>query len=290
MNIGIIGMGLIGGSLGRAIIKNTDHKIYGYDIDDNALLKADLLKAQNYVLKESDFKKLDLVIFALCPNATINTMSEILPKLKDGAIIIDSCGNKRKVVENMKSLAKVYPKLNFVGCHPMAGREFSGISHSSANLFERAYIILVTVTNNIETLCLVKKLFLDIGARDVEFCTAEKHDEMIAYTSQLAHIVSSSYIKSQNAVKHAGFSAGSFRDLTRVAKLNPKMWTELFIENKDNLIGEIDNIIKNLSDYKNAIEKGDEKTLFNLLNDGVLMKEKAEKVHKERRNDSSKSE
>ena len=289
MNIGIIGMGLIGGSLGKAIIKNTNHKVFGFDIDETTMLKAELLNAQSQKLNMQDYSKLDIVIIALCPNNTIEIMQNICPVLKDGATIIDTCGNKRKVVSSMQELQKAYPKLNFVGCHPMAGREFSGISHASANLFERAYIILVTVTSNVEILSKVKQLFLDIKAQDVEFCSAEKHDKMIAYTSQLAHIVSSSYVKSEHTTEHAGFSAGSFKDMTRVAKLNSQMWTELFLENKDNLVNEIEVLIKNLEGYKDAIKNEDDELLQSLLEDGVKMKEKAEKVRKERLNDSSKS-
>ena len=283
MKIAIFGMGLIGGSLGRAILKNTEHQVFGYDLDESALLKADLLSAQTRSLDlDKDLPSVDMVIIALCPKATIGVMREIVGKLKDGAIVIDTCGNKRIIVDEMKSLKDEYPNLFFLGCHPMAGREFSGISHSMATLFEKAYIVITPVSQDIAKLSAVKKLFLAIGAQDVEICSAVKHDEMIAYTSQLAHIVSSSYVKNGHSSEHAGFSAGSFRDLTRVAKLNPDMWTELFIENKDNLVSDIDEIIKHLTEYRNAIEAGDENELRELLADGVRQKEAAETARKER--------
>lgn len=282
MKIAIFGMGLIGGSLGRAIIRYTENEVYGYDVDESALAKAALLNAQTAPLTKSDIRDIDIAIIALCPQATVDTMRELCPKLKRGATVIDTCGNKRKVVEEMQRLSVEYPDLNFVGAHPMAGREFSGIAHSSATLFERAYVILVPVTRDIGLLSEIKKLFVQIGAQDVEICSAEKHDEMIAYTSQLAHIVSSSYVKNDHSSTHAGFSAGSFRDLTRVAKLNPEMWTELFMDNRDNLICDIDVLISHLKEYRDTLEAGDSRLLSELLSDGVAQKELAENARKER--------
>lgn len=282
MKIAIVGMGLIGGSLGRALLKNTDNEVYGCDLDVTTLLKADMLRAHTRSIEDSDWGEVDMVIFALCPNAAIKSMREICPRLKDGAIVADTCGNKRITVEAMRELETQYPALFFVGVHPMAGREFSGISHSSATLFDRAYVIVVPVSQDIEKLSVVKQLFLDIGAQDVEICTADKHDEMIAYTSQLAHVVSSSYVKNGHSSEHAGFSAGSFRDLTRVAKLDPDMWTELFLQNKDNLVGDIDTLVAHLIEYRDAIDANDAKRLRDLLAEGVKCKEDAETARKER--------
>lgn len=282
MKIGVFGLGLIGGSFGRAVLKFTNHEVYGFDTDGDAMIKATLLNAQTAPLDDNMLKHIDMAVIALCPNATMQTMRDICPKLKDGAIIIDTCGNKRKIVDEMQNLNALYPNLNFAGVHPMAGREFSGISHSTASLFEKAYIIMVSVTKDVGVLSAIKNLFISIGAQDVEMCSAKKHDEMIAYTSQLAHIVSSSYIKNEHSSEHAGFSAGSFRDLTRVAKLNPEMWTELFMDNRDNLIYDIDVLISHLKEYRDALETGDAQTLKYLLKDGVKMKERAEAARKER--------
>lgn len=286
MKIAIFGMGLIGGSLGRAILKFTDNEVFGFDIDKSALQKADLLGAQTRSLDfENDMRDVDMAIFALCPRVAIESMKNVVPQLKDGAIVMDICGNKRIVVDEMVELEKQFPNLFFIGTHPMAGREFSGIAHSSANLFENAYIVLTPVSQDIAKLSTVKNLFLKLGANDVEICSADKHDEMIAYTSQLAHIVSSSYVKNGHSSGHAGFSAGSFRDLTRVAKLDPNMWAELFIENSDNLVGDIDEIIKHLQEYRDAIADGDEERLKALLADGVKQKEAAETARKNRLKD-----
>ena len=286
MKIAIIGMGLIGGSLGRAILKNTEHEVLGYDLDKSVLQKASLLNAHTRALdKENDLPQVDMVIFALCPRAAIESMRDIVPRLKDGAIVMDICGNKRIIVDEMTKLGAKYPNLFFIGTHPMAGREFSGISHSMATLFDKAFVVLVPVSQDIAKLAVVKNLFLAIGATDVEICNAKKHDGMIAYTSQLAHVVSSSYVKNPHCSSHAGFSAGSFRDLTRVAKLNPDMWAELFVENKDYLVNDIDEIIKHLQEYRDAIAAGDEEELKVLLADGVKQKEAAENARKERLKD-----
>ena len=286
MKIAIIGMGLIGGSLGRAILKNTEHEVLGYDLDKSVLQKASLLNAHTRALdKENDLPQVDMVIFALCPRAAIESMRDIVPHLKDGAIVMDICGNKRIIVDEMTKLGAKYPNLFFIGTHPMAGREFSGISHSMATLFDKAFVVLVPVSQDIAKLAVVKNLFLAIGATDVEICNAKKHDGMIAYTSQLAHVVSSSYVKNPHCSSHAGFSAGSFRDLTRVAKLNPDMWAELFVENKDYLVNDIDEIIKHLQEYRDAIAAGDEEELKVLLADGVKQKEAAENARKERLKD-----
>ena len=153
MKIAIIGMGLIGGSLGRALIRFTDNEVFGYDIDGTALQKADLLAAHTRALDfDKDLKDVDVVIFALCPRAAILSMNEIVPRLKDGAIVMDICGNKRIIVDEMTRLADEYNNLFFIGTHPMAGREYSGIAHSSATLFERAFVVLTPVSQDIAKL------------------------------------------------------------------------------------------------------------------------------------------
>ncbi len=282
MNIALIGLGLIGGSIGRATLKNTEHNVFGYDIDESVMLKAELLNAISKRLEVEDLKQADMIIIALSPLATVEKMREICPMLKEGAIVTDTCGNKREVVSEMKTLNELYPNLNFCGVHPMAGREFSGISHSSATLFDKAYVILTPVNFDIQTVATVKAFYKSLGAQDAEICSAVRHDRIIAYTSQLAHIVSSSYIKNPLSKDHAGFSAGSFRDMTRVAKLNPEMWTELFMQNRDNLIVDLDIFIDNLNKYREAINCCDQAQLKKLLDDGVQMKEQAEEARKER--------
>ena len=165
----------------------------------------------------------------------------------------------------------------------MAGREYSGISHSTATLFEHAYIILTPVQTDLEAEERIRAFFLEIGCEGITTASAATHDKMIAYTSQLAHVVSSAYIRNPLSETYIGFSAGSFRDLTRVAKLNPDMWTELFTENKDNLVECIDVLQKKLSEYRDALVAGDSVKLRSALEEGTRMKEAAEKLRRDRK-------
>lgn len=272
MNIGIVGLGLIGGSLGRAISKKTTHKVYAYDISSAVMQKGKLIEAYHQELTTENADELDILWIALYPNAATECMQRYAPLLKDGALIIDAAGNKRRVACKMKQLAEEYPSLHFIGAHPMAGKEFSGLAHASPALFDKASILVTPISVTIDALAQFKELSQQIGFGQMVITTPEEHDERIAFTSQLAHIVSSSYVKSPRAKDYNGFSAGSFKDMTRVARLNPDMWTELFMENKDNLIMEIDEIIKHISEYKNALCDGDEMKLKTLLKEGNEIK------------------
>ncbi|MBO5285856.1 MAG: prephenate dehydrogenase [Clostridia bacterium] len=278
MNIGIVGLGLIGGSLGRCITSKTDHVVYGADISEQALKTGKLLSAYKKQLNFSNAHELDIIFFALYPRAVVNAIQSYLPYLKDGCIVMDCCGNKREVDAFFKTASVQYPLLEFIGAHPMAGREFSGIKHSTAYLFDRASMILTPIKASIKTVAFVKAFSFEIGFGQVVITTAEEHDRIIAYTSQLAHIVSSAYIKSPTAQSFMGFSAGSFRDMTRVARLSPEMWSQLMHDNRDNLVREIDVMIKSLTEYKNALANGDEALLKQLLADGNDKKLSAERL------------
>ena len=156
----------------------------------------------------------------------------------------------------------------------MAGREVSGYKASDADLYKGASMLLVpTEASTPEIVKQVKAMFSQIGFGQLVITTPEHHDRMIAYTSQLCHVVSSAYIKSPSELEHKGYSGGSYRDLTRVAYLNETMWTELFIENKQALVPEIDEIIHHLTEYRDAIAGEDADTLFRLLKEGRQRKE-----------------
>ena len=268
MKIGIIGLGLMGGSLGKTIKKIGGHTVYGYDILDSVMLKADLLGAINAPLDENTVKDIDMLIVSLYPSCFLSSIERFLPLLKDGAIITDFCGIKRKTVNEMKDLAVKYPNLIFVGGHPMAGREFSGIERSVSNLFDKASMILTNVNADIFTLEKLKAFYTSLGFSEVVITTPEYHDKAIAFTSQLCHIVSNAFIKNRIASEHFGYSAGSYKDLTRVARLNPKMWAELMSENGDNLSKELDELICNLQKYSVALKNDDVYELEKLLSEG----------------------
>lgn len=277
MNIGIIGLGLIGGSLGRAIVQRTGHTVYGYDCDEEVMQKGALLDAYHERLTPTTYPALDVLILAVYPETAAELLKEVAPKLKDGTLVADATGTKRKVVATMQELSKKYPELFFAGAHPMAGREFSGIKHSAKNLFDKASLIVVPVTLPLETRADLKREALRIGFGDVVFTTAEEHDRIIAFTSQLAHIISSAYMRCPSAEEHRGFSAGSFRDLTRVARLNPTMWTQLMMENRDFLANEIETMMEKLSEYRDALRENDSEKLRAILADGNQKKLDSEK-------------
>ena len=274
MTIGVIGLGLIGGSMAKSIKYNTQNEVLGTDIDPVVLLKAKLLGAIDEELTEDRIGECDIVIVALYPEAAKQYIISHASVFRKGALVLDTCGVKRYVCEDMWKVADENG-FKFIGAHPMAGRHLSGFEYSLVNLFDDASMIVVpskeTDIGDLETL---KKLFLDMGFSNIQFSSPEEHDRIIAFTSQLAHVVSNAYVKSPNAKVHAGFSAGSYKDLTRVAKLNETMWTELFLENGENLANEIDIIIDNLQQYSDAIKAGDADMLRELLKVGRECKER----------------
>ena len=268
MKIGIVGLGLMGASFGRALHKTTNHTVYGCDINENVTLKAQLLSAIDKPLTLKNACKLDMLVISVYPRNFKEVAEKYLPYLKKGAILLDFCGNKRNILSQMKSLSKNYPDVVFIGGHPMAGREFSGIDHSQSSLFNKASMILVPVSDNIFIESELKQLFLSIGFEKVVVTDATTHDKNIAFTSQLCHIVSSAFIKSPTAEQHFGFSAGSYKDMTRVARMNSDMWTELVFDNGDYVLKELDTLIDNLKEYRTAIKDKNEQQLKQLFNDG----------------------
>jgi len=275
MNIGIVGLGLIGGSFARAIKENTEHSVFAFDLDRSALLAATLVGAVDGELDDAALEKTDLLLLALYPQAAVDYVKAHLDAIRPGTIVIDCCGVKRVVCQPLRELAEANGFV-FLGGHPMAGTQFWGFSHTRASLFRGASMILTTTgVNDVELLERVKAFFLSVGFETLTFTTPEEHDRIIAYTSQLAHIVSNAYVKSPTALRRKGFSAGSYKDMTRVAKLNVGMWTELFLENSDNLCDELDTLIGHLQQYRDALGAGDEIKLRQLLEDGRQTKRQA---------------
>lgn len=267
MEIGIVGLGLIGGSLAKAISQNTDNTVYGCDTSDQVVKKAVLVDAIEQPLNDKLLSQCDIVIVALYPHDTIEYVRKHADLFKPGAIVVDCCGVKKPVCDELIPLAEEKGFL-FVGGHPMAGIEHSGFTYAKKSLFNNASMIFTATKGPIESMSRLKDLFTAIGFTNIEITTPEEHDRLIAFTSQLAHVVSNAYIKSPTAQQHAGFSAGSYKDLTRVAKLNEDMWTELFLENPENLTYEIDTLMENLQKYRDAINSRDAETLRRLLRDG----------------------
>lgn len=273
LHIGVVGLGLIGGSMAKALKKYTSHMIYGCDIDPETIRAALADGEIDEQIYENDVSMCDIVFLALYPRQAVEFVQKNLVEFKPGCIIVDLCGVKRYIVRELRPLCEANG-LCYVGGHPMAGREVWGYFVSDPDLFQGASMILTPDENTPpETLELLTNLFADIGFDTINETSPEDHDSMIAFTSQLAHVVSSAYIKSPRACEHHGFSAGSYKDLTRVAKLNPDMWTELFLENGDMLIREIDDITTHLAQYRAAIEANDAERLYALLDEGRKRKE-----------------
>lgn len=268
MKVGIIGLGLMGASFAKTLKKLGGHEVYGYDLDQTTMLKADMLGLLRGELNEQSAKDIDMLILSLYPSGFLSAIERFLPFLKKGVIVTDFCGIKRQTVAEMKVLADKYPDIVFIGGHPMAGREFSGIDKSVSTLFDKASMILTNVNADIFVLDEVKKFYLSLGFSEVVITSPEYHDKAIAFTSQLCHIVSNAFIKNEIASEHFGYSAGSYKDLTRVAKLNPEMWAELMIMNKDNLSKELDELITNLTKYSEALKQSDKAEINRLLSEG----------------------
>ncbi len=275
MKIGIAGLGLIGGSMARAFKFYTDNEVYGFDIDETSVKRARLIYAIDDEITEQNISDLDLVIVALYPEATVEYIKQNASKFKKGAKVIDCCGVKQFVCEPCFKLAEENGFF-YYGGHPMAGTQFSGFKNAKETMFKNASMIIVPRNaDNITEFEELKKIFTSIGFSNITITDAETHDKMIAYTSQLAHVVSNAYVKSPNSKVHKGFSAGSFTDLTRVARLNSEMWTELFLENDVFLAEEIDRIADELKKYSDAIKNKDAEALKALLDEGCRMKDEA---------------
>ena len=276
MNIGIIGLGLIGGSLAKAY-KAAGHTVYANETDKSILDFAILSGAVDAPLDDDALKLCELVLIAIYPQAAIEYLDKTAQHIPSETMVIDCCGTKKNVCAVGFKTAERYG-FTFVGGHPMAGTEQSGFKHSKANMFKGAPMIIVPpVYDDILFLEKIKRLLAPAEFGRLTVTTAEKHDAMIAFTSQMAHLVSNAFIKSPTVFEHKGFSAGSYKDLTRVAWLNEQLWAELFIENRDYLLYELDLFIASLAQYRDALQNENFDYLKNLLYDGRCLKEKVDR-------------
>ena len=268
MNVGIVGLGLIGGSMAKSIKVRTAHTVWGIDLDAETMTLSRLSGAIDGALTAENLPLCDLVLVAIRPAAAIRWVGDNAKFIQKTAILVDLCGVKRNVCEQLAPIAKANG-FAYIGGHPMAGRERGGFVHSSEELFTGASMILTPDQNtDMRMLETLKAFFTDIGFAGLTFSTPEEHDRIIAYTSQLAHLVSSAYIKSPEAQRRRGFSAGSFRDMTRVAHLDEAMWTELFLDDADYLTEQLEILIGHLNEYREALTARDADQLQALLKDG----------------------
>ena len=272
MNILVVGLGLIGGSLCKALKKYTYHTVTGCDLNhdiENAALRDVALDN----VFDGNYKGYDLIIIALFPEASEKFLENHAHEIEKGTLITDVCGIKGDFSDRMKKISESNG-LRYVGIHPMAGKEFGGYYNSTADLFIKANFIVAPFDDSSEKdIELLTNVAKEIGAGKIVVTSPENHDKMIAYTSQLAHIVSSAYVKSPELGLECGFSGGSFQDMTRIATMNEKMWTDLFMQNRENLQYELDTLIANLNKYSEALKSGDSEKLRSLIAEGRELKE-----------------
>ena len=272
MTVGVVGLGLIGGSMARAyqaaghrvLAAETDRKIFDYAVLSGAVAGE---------LNDSTIAECALILIAIYPRAASSYLREKGQTIPKSAVVIDCCGTKQGVCAAGFAAAREHG-FTFIGGHPMAGTEQSGFKHSRGNLFKGAPMVIVPpVYDDILLLERVKNLLAPAGFGRLTVTTAEQHDEMIAFTSQMAHLVSNAYIKSPTARAHKGFSAGSYRDMTRVAWLDENMWSELFLENRENLLRELDGFLADVAAYRDALAEENGARLRELLREGKEIKE-----------------
>jgi len=270
--VGVFGLGLIGGSFAKAY-HAAGWTVLAHNRTRQVLDFAQLSGDVDGELTKENISDCDLVLLTVFPEASIQTLREFAPYIGKKPLVMDCCGTKRVICAAAFPLAEEYG-FTYVGGHPMAGTQYSGFKYAKANLYVRQPMVIVPPRfDDIFLLERVKTLLSPAGFSRFSVTTAEAHDEMIAFTSQLAHVVSTAYVKSPTARLHHGFSAGSYRDMTRVARLNPSMWAELFLENRDNLIREVDCLIDSLKACRDAMEAEDKEALIRVLDEGRRRKE-----------------
>ena len=275
MKVGILGLGLIGGSMARAYAV-AGHTVYAADLDESTLSFAMLSGAVHGRLDEETIPACELLLLAIYPGGSAKWLEDNGRLVDSGALVLDLCGIKQEVCKRCFPVARKYG-FTFVGGHPMAGSHFSGFKYSRADLYKGAPMVLVPPRfDDIDLLQRVKDAMAPCGFRIFSVTTAEEHDRMIAFTSQMPHVLSNAFIKSPTARQHKGFSAGSYKDLTRVAWLNAPMWSELFLENRENLLFELNTYLDSLTAYRDALEARDGERLTALLEAGKKAKEEVD--------------
>ena len=275
--IGVVGLGLIGGSFAKALHAG-GAEVYAWNRTRSTLELA-MIETVDGELDDVAIPTCELIILAGYPEFSITWLEEKQDLISPDAIVIDAVGVKRIMCQRGFAIAEAHD-WTFVGCHPMAGTQFSGYAHSRANMFKGAPLVVVPPAmddfDRVAVLERLKHLLAPCGFGSFTLSTANHHDAVIAFTSQLAHVVSNAYVKSPSARVHKGFSAGSYKDLTRVARLSPDMWTELFLDNADYLSAEIGMLLDHIQQYKDAIDAKDASRLRELLAEGDRIKRSIE--------------
>ncbi len=271
MRICVAGLGIIGGSICMSL-KRAGYAVDGWNRSAGTLQYC----LDNHIIdgKAEKFADYDVVIIALPPEATIDFINKA--SFKDGAVVADACGVKGWMEERVYARDRNF---RYVGCHPMAGKETSGIKSACETLFDGASIVVVEAPQtDPDAYNIIISLARDMRFRLAVKCSAEVHDRKIAYTSQLCHIISNCYVKNDEIENCLGFTGGSFRDMTRISRVSPDMWTQLYMKNSASLVADIDNLVDNLQKVRDAIAAGDERKVEEVLAGGVERSRRATEV------------
>lgn len=269
----VVGLGLIGGSVAKALKLNTDHMVLGMDTQEDTLLDACSCGAIDGKASPEDLRTADVVYLCIYPESALEFAKENGPALKEGCILTDACGIKGEICQGMERLRST-GKYVFVAGHPMAGKELSGFAASDAGIFAGASYLIAPCGAPEWAVDEVASLAKSMGFGRVVMTTPEQHDREIAFTSQLPHVLACAYVMSPRCKEHQGFSAGSYRDVSRVANINDVLWSRLFLDNREELLSELDELIKNLSSFRCAIDGEDEERLRELLRHAAEIKRK----------------
>lgn len=272
MIIAVVGMGIIGGSFCKAIKKNTDHYVIGLNRTKSTLEKALADGAIDKIGDRNSLSEADAVILALYPQAAIDFIEKNGSYIKKDAVVTDSAGIKSEICPKLTELSEKFG-FEFVGSHPMAGKEINGYEASDADLFNGASYIIVPCGADDRAVKTLSDLAIDIKFGMIKISNPEEHDRMIAFTSQLPHILACAYVMSPCCINHKGFSAGSYRDVSRVANINAELWSELFLENREPLIGELETLRDNILAITDAVKANDKERIEELLEKAHKTKE-----------------
>ena len=263
--IAVIGLGLIGGSMALALKGFEDFEIVGVDVSEPTLRFAAEHGVGDRVTADARevIPQADLTILCLHPKGITRFLEDYWSLFKPGSLVTDVCGVKTSIMEAAEILP---PEVDFIGCHPMAGTEFSGIEHAFAEMFLQSHFILTPrETSTEEHMALMRRIAGYIGCKDVVVTTPEEHDAILAYTSQMMHIIAVSVCDDPMLFTCKGFEGSSFRGCTRVAALDVGLWTQLFSMNTPALLAALDRLEENLHAYREAIASGDTRLLSDKL-------------------------
>ncbi len=272
MKIAIVGLGIIGGSYCKALKAHTKHTVIGINRSPEVAQRALEEGAIDVIGTPEGLGEADVIFLCMYPQACVDFVRENGGFIRPGTIVTDAAGIKRAICPQMEELSKRFGFI-YVGSHPMAGKEKNGFSASDENLFMGASFIITPCSAEREAVNTLARLALEIGFGTIKISNPEEHDRMIAFTSQLPHILACAYVLSPSCPNHKGFSAGSYRDVSRVANINSKLWSELFLENREPLVEELQILNDNLNSIFSAIKSEDRETLTGLLEQGHIIKQ-----------------